>query len=52
MRRWTGAQDALLMDLIADGRTFSQAARVMRMTKNAVIGRFKRLAARMGAQAV
>ena len=48
---WSPAQDALLMELMADDRSFGQIARVMRLSRNAVMGRFNRLRVAMGWQA-
>lgn len=48
---WTPDMDALLMDCIADGASFSRAGKQLGITKDQAAKRFNRLAKRMGAQA-
>lgn len=48
---WTPALDDRLMDLMAEGKSYTVVAQALGKTKAAVVGRFKRLAESMGAQA-
>lgn len=48
---WSRRMDMALMDLIADGHSFITTASTMGISKDAVAGRFRRLAERMGWQA-
>lgn len=49
---WTDALDARLMDLMADGYSFTQIGRMMGIAPSSVGGRFKRLRMAMGEQAL
>lgn len=49
---WTPEQDAQLCDLIADGKTFEQAAAVMGLNYTQAFNRFEAIRSKMGWQAV
>lgn len=49
---WPREKIDRLCDLIADERSFSQAARIMGVTKNAAIGQFARIRRLYGGQAL
>lgn len=49
---WTEDEDAMLMDGMAESLTFDAIAKILRKTRNACISRFRKLATRMGGQAV
>ena len=49
---WTPDMDALLMDCMAEGASFSRAGTHLGITKDQAAKRFNRLANRMGGQAV
>lgn len=51
LRSWTSDMDERLMQGMADGMSFTQAARHMGLSPAQCSGRFKRLAERMGWQA-
>jgi hypothetical protein len=49
---WTADMDALLMDAIGEGSSFSRAGTILGITKDQAAKRFNRLAKRMGWQAI
>jgi len=50
-KQWPPIRDSNLMDLIAEGLSFDDAAKVLGVSRNAAIGRFSRLRSGMGWQA-
>lgn len=48
---WTPSQDELLMDMMAEGKSFAKAGAAIGRTTGACVSRFKRLCELMGAQA-
>lgn len=51
LRPWPSDLDDTLMSLVAEGWSFERIARVLSLSRNAVIGRFHRLRQAMGWQA-
>lgn len=49
---WTPDQTDRLCDVIADGGSFADAARVLGVSKNAALSRFERVKKALGPQAV
>lgn len=48
---WSEADDAALCDAMADGASYHQAAARIGRTKDAVVGRWRKICRSMGAQA-
>jgi len=48
---WGARRDSILMDLVSQGCTMQQVADHLRVSRNAIVGRFNRLRQRMGWQA-